>query len=420
MWATLRQRNFSLLWFAGLISYIGNWMLYIALPVAVYELTQSTFAISAMLVASILPSILFGSVAGVFVDRWERKRTMVITNLLLAASIVPLLLVRSADWLWLVFLVRCVQSTLSQFFTPAEGAFLPQLVDPQYLTSANALNSMNNSLARLIGPAIGGVIAALVGLSGVVVIDVLTYLVAAGLIALISVTSRPTPTAEAVISLSDALAKVKTEWLDGVRVIRNRPVVRILFICIAVSSIGEGIMGTLFVPFVNQVLHGEALQVGWLVSAQAVGSLLGGLVIGWIGVRAQPHRLLATGALLIGIIDLIIFNYPAFCPGRTLAIMLFIVVGIPVVALTTGYDTLMQSGVEDRFRGRVFGAFGTTASLFALLGTTIAGATGDHLGIVTVINVQGLGYFFAGCICLLAFARLSRGRSAPPVMELET
>jgi MFS family permease len=408
MWATLRQRNFSLLWFAGLISYIGNWMLYIALPVAIYELTESTLAISAMLIAGIVPSILFGSVAGVFVDRWERKRTMVIANLLLVLSIVPLLFVRSADLLWLVFLVRFVQSTLSQFFTPAESSLLPQLVDQQYLVSANALNSLNNSLARLVGPSIGGLLAVALGLSGVVIIDILTYLIAAVLIALISGSSRAALSDQSVISLTATVSKVKHDWLDGLRFIRKSPIIRVLFICIAVTSIGEGIMGTLFVPFVNEVLGGEALQVGWLMSAQAVGSLLGGVVIGWIGVRTQPHRLLAVGAILIGIIDLLIFNYPAVIPGIVPAIVLFVVVGVPVVALLTGYDTLIQLNVEDRFRGRVFGAFGTTASLFALVGTTFAGTAGDILGIVPVINIQGYGYFAAGCICLLLIARQIR------------
>ena len=408
MWSLLRQRNFSLLWFAGLISYIGNWMLYVALPLAVYELTESTLAVSAMIVANILPSILLGSVAGVFVDRWERKRTMIIINLLLAASILPLVLVQSADWLWLVFIVRLVQSTLNQFFTPAEGAMLPQLVDEEFRVPANALNSLNNSLARLIGPALGGIVAALVGLGGVVIVDALTYLFAALLLMLISVTSKPQPASENQVTVGGALTKVKEDWLNGLRFIQSRPIVRLLFLCIAITSIGEGIMGTLFVPFVNDVLGGGAIQVGWLISAQAIGSLFGGMVIGWFGVQVQAYRLLAFGAILIGIIDLMIFNYHGFIPGVLPGIILFVVVGIPVVALITGYDTLLQSSVEDGFRGRVIGAFGTTASLFALLGTTFAGATGDIFGIIPVINIQAYGYFTAGCICLLVFTRLPR------------
>ena len=129
MLATLRQRDFSLLWFAGLISISGNWMLSIALPVAVYKLTGSTLAVGGMLLTSTLPGILFGSLAGVFVDRWERRRTLVIVNVLLALSILPLMLVRSVDSLWIVYLVSFVESTLSQFFTPAENAMLPLLSD---------------------------------------------------------------------------------------------------------------------------------------------------------------------------------------------------------------------------------------------------------------------------------------------------
>src|ERR687883_648003 len=105
MLAILRQRNFGLLWSAGLISLAGDWMLRIALPIYVYQLTGSTLSTGTMLMAAILPDVLFGSIAGVFVDRWDRKRTMVISNLLLAAGLLPLLLVRSADQLWLIYIV---------------------------------------------------------------------------------------------------------------------------------------------------------------------------------------------------------------------------------------------------------------------------------------------------------------------------
>src|SRR5688572_23560200 len=103
MLATLRQRNFFLLWIAGLISMIGNWMLFIALPVIVYQMTDSALAVGGMMLATKIPAILISSIAGVFVDRWERRRTIIVVNLLFALSILPLLAVRSAEWLWLVY-----------------------------------------------------------------------------------------------------------------------------------------------------------------------------------------------------------------------------------------------------------------------------------------------------------------------------
>src|SRR5215207_1908460 len=115
MLATLRQRNFGLLWLAGLISLAGDWMLRIALPIYVYQLTGSALATSTMLIAGMLPDLLFGSIAGVFVDRWDRKRTMVICNLLLAIGLLPLLLVRSPGDVWIVYLVMAVEAVIAMF-----------------------------------------------------------------------------------------------------------------------------------------------------------------------------------------------------------------------------------------------------------------------------------------------------------------
>lgn len=191
MVATLRQRNFFLLWLAGLISITGNWMLFIALPVTVYAMTGSALAVGGLLLARTLPSILFSSIGGVLVDRWERRKTLVAVNLLLAITLLPLLLVTSTDMLWLIYAVTFVQSLFGQLFAPAENAMLPLLSDSEHLVSANALNALNNNLARLIGPAIGGILAPLVGLSGVAIVDAITFIVAGLLCALITVTSHP-------------------------------------------------------------------------------------------------------------------------------------------------------------------------------------------------------------------------------------
>src|SRR5215212_7549301 len=128
MLATLRHRNFALLWLGGLISFIGDWVLFIALPVFVYDLTGSTLATGAMFIAQSLPRLLFGSLAGVFVDHWDRRRTMIAANLLSAVILLLLLLVRAPGDLWLLYTVAFVQTTFTLFFTPAEQALVPHLV----------------------------------------------------------------------------------------------------------------------------------------------------------------------------------------------------------------------------------------------------------------------------------------------------
>src|SRR5205807_160246 len=145
------------------------WVLHIGLPIYVYQLTGSALATGAMFAAGMLPSLLLGSVAGVFVDRWDRQRTMVIANGLLALSLLPLLAVHSASEVWIVYLVALVESTVAQFFRPAEAALLPNLVGEQDLVPANSLNALNGNLARLVGPPVGGAVAALFGLAGVTI-----------------------------------------------------------------------------------------------------------------------------------------------------------------------------------------------------------------------------------------------------------
>src|SRR5215218_756699 len=122
MFTLLRQRNFALLWFGGLISIMGDSVLNVALPFFVYQVSGSTLATAVMVAAELLPRLLFGSIAGVFVDRWDRKKVMVITSIAQGVIIMPLLLIRSTESIWIVYVVSFFQITLAMFFGPAENA----------------------------------------------------------------------------------------------------------------------------------------------------------------------------------------------------------------------------------------------------------------------------------------------------------
>lgn len=128
MLTTLRNRDFCLLWFAGLISIMGDWVLYAALPLYAYQQTDSALASGAVFAAMTLPGILIGSVAGVFVDRFDRKRTMIYTNVFQALVLLPLLAVSILGYLWPAYAVVFLISMASKFFSPAENALLPRRV----------------------------------------------------------------------------------------------------------------------------------------------------------------------------------------------------------------------------------------------------------------------------------------------------
>jgi MFS family permease len=180
--------------------------------------------------------------------------------------------------------------------------------------------------------------------------------------------------------------------------------------------IGEGVFGTLFVVFVYRVLHGGTLQIGLLMSGQAVGGLIGGLFVGAVGRRLPLSRLIGWCAIGFGLGDLAIFNVPSVFPAFAAPLGLIVLVGIVGVGYGTGVNTLLQTRVADAYRGRVLGAYGTTGALLGLIGTVLAGSLGDRLGVVRILNVQGAGYVISGALALIL---LAGARAAVPAAQKE-
>lgn len=417
MLAVLRQRNFALVWTAGLISLTGDWLLVVALPIMIYQLTGSTAATAASVVVRVVPRLFLGSVAGVFVDRWDRRRTMLVTNVLQGLCLLPLLLVRSADWLWLIYLTSFVRSSIVPFFNSAENALLPRLVTEEDLVPANALNGLNDNLARLAGPPIGGLIAAAWGLRGAALLDAASFFVAAALVAVVAVDGRAVRAETqgegnrpaAVVGVGAWIAMWR-EWVAGLAMVRQVRTLSVLFTCVAIIGIGEGVMGALFVPFVTTVLGGGGVDYGWIVAAQAVGGLVGSAAIGRIGKSVPTGLLYGLGVLFGGSIDLLTFNAHRLYPGVLPPIILMMVVGLPFAAIGVGQVTLIQTAAPDEYRGRVFASLGAVMSLSVLIGAGLAGFFGDRLGIVATLTIDGVAYILAGvlALALLAAAPLAR------------
>ncbi len=409
MLRVLRQRNFALLWIGGLISMTGDWFLIVGLPVELYRLTGSTLAIAGVPVAFVIPSILFGSVAGVYVDRWNRRRLMVIVNILLALLLLPLLGLASLGP-WIAYVVLFGQSSVEQLFTPAAVAIVPNLLEggEEELVTANALTGVSRHLSRLIGPAIAGVLVAVGGLTLVAVLDAASFLVSAALIALIRY-RPPVRAAQTTVSMEaeaiSAWRRLAGEWRDGLRVILHAPVLRALLVFMVVTSIGEGLTITLFVPWVEVALHSDAAGYGALLSAQAIGGLAGALVIGRLGSRIDPLRLLIGGGLLFGVIDLGLFTYPVLYPHIGPALVVITIVGVPGAAMGAGLVTLQQSLSTDSHRGRVVGALSAMASVGTLVGAILAGVAGEVVPVVALLVIQGSGYVVGASAVLLLTRR---------------
>jgi MFS family permease len=402
----LRQPKFALVWVGGLVSDVGDWLLIVGLPIYVLELTGSSLVTATVFIVELVPSLLLGSFAGVLVDRWDRQRTMVAVNLMQAVLLLPLLLVSSADRLWLVYLVAGVEASLALLFNPAKNALLPTLVGAEQLTFANSLIAINDNLARLLGSPLGGVVIDTIRLNGIVVVDAATYLAAAGLVALVRLPDgrrRARP-------VSSGSTGVLREWREGLAVVRRSRKLSTLFVIAGLGSLAQGVFVVLFVVFVDRVLDGSGAEIGLLRGVQAIGGVLGGLAIGAFAGQLRPVSLIGWGAIGLALVELVIWNAATLTTSIGLYVGLFIVVGVPAVAYMTGMVTWAQTHVGDMYLGRIFAAYTTVSGLLQSMGLAVGGVLGNRLGVVQVLNGQAVLYLLAGA---LTFALLpERGMPA--------
>ena len=402
------RRDLRLVLTAGVISLTGDWILTIGLTYRVFAVTGSTVASALTMASAFAPRLLLGAVAGVFADRWDRRRTMIAADLLLAAGLLPLLLVHDASRVWIVFAVLFWEGCVEQFFFPAQQAMVPRLVPEDELVTANALSGQVSNVSRLAGSALGGVLAAAGGIVAVTLADAASFLASAVLLVLVRTTGRTAardedplrPAAGGGAPVRGRLAAVGADLRAGLRLATRHRTLRLLMIFALVTSVGEGIMSTLFTPFVENVLHGTPQDLGFILAAQAVGGIAGGMAAAASGHRIRAARLLGLGAVLFGLVDLAIFLYPLGYVAVWPAIAGMIVVGLPGALTLAGLITLFQRSSEDSYRGRVFGALSALEGVSVLAGTLGAGYLSRVAGIVPVLAVQGAGYVVAGLVML--------------------
>jgi MFS family permease len=418
-WSLFRNRGFALLWSSGLISMIGAWTLRVAVPIYVYQMTKSPAATSAVVAVIVAVSLLVAPFAGILVDRWDRRRVLIVANAAHALTLVPLFLVNQEADLPLLLAVLAVQTALAQFVAPAEHALLPRLVAGDDLAAANALNALNNNLARLIGPAAGGLVAARTGLDGAVLVNVATFLVAMLLMLGVPGRHRAAPEIGDAHVGAGPLVRFGREFVAGLRAAGHSSMLRVVFVVLALVSVGEGLMGSLFAVFVYRALNGGPAEIGYLASGQAIGGIVGGLAGAWIARRVAVHRQIAVSMVLFGLTDIVIFNYPRWLPEVWPGVVLMAVVGVPGALIMAGFMTILQSEVSDAFRGRVFSAAMVTQSTAMLAGTALAATLTDKLGVITLLTAQGAGYAIGG-VCFGLLARRARRREQAAEAPVET
>lgn len=409
MLVVLRQRNFSLLWIAGLISLLGDWVLYAIFPFYIAKSTGSALATGAMAVTDVLPGLLFGSIAGVFADRWDRKKTLIGSDLLRALILLFLFTVQPPRLLWVVYIVAFVEASVSVFFGPAKVAMVQQVVNDQDLMSANALFSISDNVCRLVGPAIGGALFFSLGFRGLVIVDSLSYILSAILIVniILSASFSVPLIAERQEAPKLTWLGFWQQWLQGFQFVRREHWLIVLFVFMAIAMAGQGIVNALLAIFAEQVVKMNAQVFGMFLSVQGIGGLMGGFIISKIGKALHPAQFLGISIGIVGLLLLLLVNVPLI-PVVFVGISL---AGIFVIGWIVSLQTLLQQSVDKAYLGRMLGTYITMQTLSLLAGTAGGAILGNILGVVTTLSMAGGLLVLAGIGSIIFLARLQEKTS---------
>jgi len=420
MMRVVRQRNVALLWTAGLVSLLGDWAFYTIVPIFVLDETGSIFLAGLVWAVIALPSVVVGPVAGVYVDRWDRRRIMLWGNIAQAVAACSILVAGGAGpGIWLAMTVVLVNASLAAFILPAENALLPTLVREEDLRPANALNSMNDNLARIAGPPVGAVVYTKFGIEGVAVINAASFLAAALLVRAVRPERGVWEGGQHRIRAEGRSTEGGHEpfWRSlraGARIVRHHRLLATLFLILGLVAFADGPLAAMIVPFVDTTLGQGAAGVGAFATVRGVAGILGGIVIGQFGQRVREDRLLVISAGMNGLG----FAAMAFVQDFAVAcVILLVVIGPTHIGLHTTLTTLLQRGSEDPYRGRVFALVGAVTGALFLLGTVGGSAAGATFSPPAVMVASGLLFLIAALVTLLLMPAALAGLARPPVPE---
>ena len=385
------NRNFRNLWLGQVVSQLGDWFDTIALYTIILNLTGSGRNVGLLMVARFVPCFVFGPLSGVVADRFSRRTIMILSDLLRALVVLGFLLVRRADQLWIIYVITVLQLIFSTFFEPARTAALPSIVSDRELVPANAISSVTWSVMLTLGAAIGGVVTGLFGTKAAFILDSLSYVASAAFIASISFPRRP-PRQKTKLSLGKLLGI--TDTLEGIRYVKHRPRVLALLLVKPAWGIGGGIL-TLLAVFGEKIFplgRDAATGIGVLFAARGIGTAVGPIVARRIAGEGRARMQTSIGiAFLIGGAFYVAFGRA----GNFLFALLVLGLAHTGGSILWVFSTvLLQRGVEDRFRGRVFAAELALLTLTMATSNYVTGEMLDRLGWSPRIVTVGIGAFF--------------------------
>jgi MFS family permease len=401
----LRIRDYRRLWLGQLVSDTGDGLTNITLLLLVNHLTGSTAALAAMAIALAVPPLTIGLLAGAYVDRADRRRIMLASDLLRAATVIGFVLVGSTDWLWLLFVLAFAQATVGTFFTPARGAILPRIVPAEGLLAANSIAQATRVIAGVVGTGLGGLI---VGMAGVYwpafVIDAATFLLSFAFIA-----GLPRTIGHVVPSAGAVATGIGSSLAAGLRTIAHSRRLSTTIMALAVCMLGLGAVNVLFVPLLVRILDVDPAWFGPVELAQSSSMILAAGLVGALAARLSATTIVIAGmagvAVVIGLL--------AGVTEIWHILVLLFVVGWFVSPLQAAVVTILQTSVADAERGRVMSVLQAAMSAASVLSMAFAGIAGDIVGVRNVFLGAAAIVAVGGVVAIVGYRGTGRRAAAP-------
>lgn len=372
----LRHRNFQLFFSGQLVSLVGTWMQSIAESWLVYRLTGSAFLLGAVGFASQIPVFLVAPVGGIVADRKNRQRIVISTqaSAMCLAMVLAILTLTHRVQVWHVFGLAALLGIVNAFDLPARQAFLVDMVGKEDLMNAIALNSSMFNGARIVGPAIAGILVARIGEGWCFLANSLSYIaVIVGL--LMMRVQRPTALATAASPIAHIM--------EGFRFVRQTKPIRALLLLLGLVSLVAMPYTVLMPVFADQILHGGAQGLGILMGATGVGALLAALALASrTGVRGLG-RWVAVSSAGFGF-SLVLFSWSRIF---WLSAALLLPVGFCMMLQMSSSNTLIQAMVPDHLRGRLMAVYSMMFMGMAPLGALLGGASAERLGAPLTVSI---------------------------------
>jgi len=389
----LINKNFGLLWVGQLVSQLGDRAYNIALLWWLFEKTKSPLIVSSFLIAAMLPELLIGPVAGVYIDRWNKKKTLVVSDFARGVIILTIAALYDLNLLeiWHIYMAACSISICSALFNPTTMAIIPVIVEKEDLSKANAMSQMVSGAMSVIGPLLGASSVALIGYMGVLLFNGFSYILSG--------------IAEAFIRIKvvkiDTEESIMTSLMQGLRYIRTDARVLVVVIVIAVIHV---FMGSIYVimPFIANGLTGTGVNnLGVLESAIGVGMIVGAAYISKSMLKKFTEVYLFYAIVCLGLAIFILGtlqleNVSLLVPYAIVCTL----IGFCVAVASVFWRTIAQLCVPEKMAGRVFSVFGTTGDISLPISIGVFGL------FLNIINPAVLLFLAGVCLIIIGIVLL--------------